>query len=232
VSHASSWADSRILLGQAALETRDYPQAVAYFHEALQVDTQNPLAQRGLQTALSQEALFDPMRDQSEMTTLAYHKPIPEMHLAQFSRQQLSNIASQTPDRLQQAGLLVLAQLQHGDNTAAVRTATYLPKQYQHPTAWNLLGLAQYHTGDTLKAKKAFNQALALNGSFHAARLNLATIFMHGGDFKNAEAQIKQVLVETHFQDREALLSMVALKNLAGDKAGAKAWSARIGESL
>lgn len=232
VTNAATWVETQVLSGQAALQAQDYPKAITLFSEALQVDTRNPLAQRGLQLALAQEGQRDLMRDQSEMTTLAYaHKP-PEISAKEFSTQELSNVAPETPQKLYQKSLLVLAQLQHGDNLAAMRTATPLPKLYGHPTAWNLVGLARYHTGDSVKAKSAFNQALQLNPSFHAARLNLAMVFMTGGDFKNAEEHINRVLTETNSKHKQALLSMVTLKNLEGDKAAAERWSARIGEQL
>jgi Tfp pilus assembly protein PilF len=232
VVQATTWAENEILLGQAALKIKDYPKAMVFFREALQVDSKNALAQRGLQLALAQEAQIDLMRDQSEMTTLSYARQPIQMSKEEFSKQELSNISPETPQKLYQKSLLVLAQLQHGDNMAAMRTATPLPKRYGHPTAWNLVGLALYHTGDSIKAKLAFNKALQLNPSFHTARLNLATVFMTGGDFKNAEEQINRVLTETHSKNKQALLSMVTLKNLEGDKAAAERWSARASEQL
>lgn len=232
VSNAETWAETRILSGQAALQAQDYAKAIAYFSESLQVDTHNPLAQRGLQLALAQEAHIDPMRDQSEITTHTYTRQLPQISADQFSTQELSNVAPETPNKLYQKSLLVLAQWQHGDNMAALRTATPLPGRYGHPTAWNLLGLAQYRTADTVRAKSAFNEALILNPSFHAARLNLATVFMTGGDFKHAEEQIQRVLTETNFKHKQALLSMVTLKNLEGNRAAADIWSMRARESL
>ena len=232
VLYAGSWAESHILLGQAALQEQNYTGAVAYFTHALQVDTRNVLAQQGLRQALAQEAQVDPIRDQSEVTTLAYFHSLPQIATAQFSAQELANVAPETPEKLEKKSLLVLAQLQHGDYTAAMRTAVPLPKRYGHPTAWNLLGLAQYQTGDTVKAKAAFNKALALNPLFYAARLNLAMVFMNGGDFQNAETQIKRVLVETNGRYRQAFSSMATLKKLEGDKAAAEMWSLRAGESL
>jgi Tfp pilus assembly protein PilF len=115
---------------------------------------------------------------------------------------------------------------------AAMRTAIPLPKRYGHPTAWNLVGLARYNTGDSVEAKMAFYRALELNPSFHTARLNLATVFMTGGDFQHAEAQIKRILNETGARHKQALLSMAKLKNLEGDKAAAQKWSERASEQL
>jgi len=166
------------------------------------------------------------------MTTLAYAHQPPYIASETFATQELSNVAPKTPAALYQKSLLVLAQLQHGDNMAAMRTAMPLPGRYVHPTAWNLAGLARYQTGDSVKAKAAFNQALQLNPSFHAARLNLATVYMTGGDFKNAEEQIRRVLTETNSKHKQALLSMAMLKNLEGDKAAAEIWSARASEQL
>jgi Tfp pilus assembly protein PilF len=232
IAKAETWAETQILSGQLALQMQDYSKAITFFTEALQVDTRNPLAQRGLQLALAQEAQMDLMRDQSEMTTWAYTRKLPQLAAEEFSTEQLSNVSPETPHKLYKKSLLVLAQLQHGDNIAAMRTAIPLPKRYGHPTAWNLVGLARYNTGDSVKAKLAFNRALQLNPSFHTARLNLATVFMTGGDFKNAEEQIKRVLTETNARHKQALLSMAKLKNLEGDKVAAEKWSARANEQL
>ncbi len=232
VVQAITWAENQILLGQAALNSQDYPKAMVFFREALQVDSKNVLAQRGFQLALAQEAQMDLMRDQSEMTTLSYVRQPIHMSKEAFTKQELSNILPETPKKLYQKSLLILAQLQHGDKMAAMRTATPLPKRYKHPTAWNLLGLALYHTGDSIKAQSAFNQALQLSPTFYTARLNLATVFMTGGDFRHAEEQINRVLSETDSQNKQAFLSMATLKNLEGDKAAAEKWSARASESL
>lgn len=142
--------------------------------------------------------------------------PTSELSAERFSIRELANIGSDTPEPLYQKSLQALAQWQHGDNQGALKTALSVPKPYTHATAWNLLGLAWMHMKDAVKAKIAFDHALDMNPDFHMARLNLATVLMTGGDFRDAEDHITQVLQDSP-QHQEALLTREQLKRLQGE---------------
>lgn len=237
---ANTLLDTLLSEGQTALNKGAYIEAAQHFRKVLQINGDHVLAKQGLQEALRQETLAEPHREQTEVIKAVYLSETAQTSLSwlsgqQFSLQELNNVVLQNNEdhHFRPQALLTLAQLQAGDTRLAMQTAIRLKKQYpDHPSSWNLWGLACDARSDSMKAKNAYERALSLKSDFHAARLNLATIFMKAGDFSGAETEIRRVLSATQGQDRQALLSMAKLKKLQGNPSEAEIWYARVSEIL
>lgn len=78
--------------------------------------------------------------------------------------------------------------IHQGHYEAAVqrlREATQLMSH--HPQAWNFLGLAYHHLGQSKQATNAYQKALQHNADLPSARYNLACLYLENGAFESAQ---------------------------------------------
>lgn len=133
--------------------------------------------------------------------------------------------ASELNQGLVQADMmLVLTLLQTRDFERAVKAAgTLAEKEPKSAMPLNLLGIAEMGRNDLAAARKAFEQALALDPKFSVAELNLAQIDLREGKREAAEARYRGI-VERDPGNVQALLALAAFADQAQQPAQALAW--------
>ncbi|RTK99817.1 MAG: tetratricopeptide repeat protein, partial [Lysobacterales bacterium] len=91
--------------------------------------------------------------------------------------------------------MLVLTLLQTRDFERAAKTAQALAeKEPKSAMPLNLLGIAEMGQNDLVSARKAFEQALAVDPKFTVAELNLAQIDLRENKPEAAEARYQAVV--------------------------------------
>jgi Tfp pilus assembly protein PilF len=157
----------------------------------------------------------------------------PAFPSAYFPLTYLSNGALRSNDEsMSRQVLLVLKKLQLGENESAIQITQGLQKQYpKHPVPYNLLGLAWQASGDPSRAQAFFQQALAVESNFHPARINLAELELHLGEFVTAHQELNMVLkADNH--NRRACLVMAQLYTLEGKPELARKWYSVVSSQL
>ena len=124
----------------------------------------------------------------------------------------LNKILKQQPDSLQAHVLLVLTYLQRSDLDAALGAAQELSEKVDNsPLGHNLAGGIYIRKKDFAKAREEFDKALANNGEFVPALLNLAQLEVADGNVERGKELFNKV-VEL---DASNVPSMLALSRLA-----------------
>jgi tetratricopeptide (TPR) repeat protein len=82
-----------------------------------------------------------------------------------------------------------------GEYAAAI--AAYQQSNLKSAIVWNNIGMAYHHLFALEQARKAYQQALALNPRFAAASNNLAAVYYGQHNFKDAEHWYKKALKHT-----------------------------------
>ncbi len=123
------------------------------------------------------------------------------------------------------AGLTLLGiYLRSGQGSKAVGITESLVKQFpQNATYYNLLGTAQRRTGNVPAAKAAFEQALKLDGSLVAAKLNLAGLEIATKAYDSATARLTAIL-QADEKNAEAMYEMSVVSDRRGDSAATRRW--------
>lgn len=212
----------------------DVEGATVLYHQALQMDGENTEIRRELAQVLVEASVREPHTDQLEVTEIIdkeIQKPI--FSSARFSLSFLNNGALTSSDECMHCDvLLVLEKLQSNDNGSAISIAQTLQKKYpEHAVPYNLLGLAWEGKGNPTEAQAFFQKALVLNENFHAARLNLAELESHLGEFSQAHQEIDRVL-NMESDNRRACLMKAQLYALQGQLELSQQWSAKVSEKL
>jgi tetratricopeptide (TPR) repeat protein len=208
--------------------------AILLYYKALQIDSTAKDARYELSKLLVKSQLADPYTEQSEELKLIEARAGESDFVAtRFPLVFLSNAELSANDEpMSHQVLLTLRKLQNNDNTAAIKIAQVLQKNYPtHPVPYNLLGLAWQGKGNPSKAGEFFQRALALQEDFHAARINLAELELYLGEFLAAHQQLDTVLKVDH-NNRRACLVKAHLYNLEGRKELAVQWYSKVSGQL
>lgn len=212
----------------------DLEGATALYHQALQIDGGNTEIRRELAQVLVEANVRSPETDQVEVLEIIDMETQKAVFPSvRFSLSFLSNGALTSSDEcMNNDVLLILEKLQNNDNGSAIKIAQTLQEKYpEHPVPYNLLGLAWEGQGNPTKAQAFFQKALTLSQNFHAARLNLAELESHLGEFPLAHQEVDQVL-KTESDNRRACLMKAQLYTLQGQLELAQQWSAKVSENL
>lgn len=124
-----------------------------------------------------------------------------------------------------QAGVaLVGLYSRNGQGAKAVSVAEGLVKQQPgNPQLLNVLGMAKGQAGDLPGAKAAFEQAVKLNDSFVAPKINLARLEIASKAHDAATVRLADVL-KANEKDTEAMGEMAVLSERRGQQAEAQRW--------
>jgi len=212
----------------------DKEKAALLYYQASQMDNTNHEARRELTSLLVESQINAPESEQSGvMAILENHVTFPPFPAERFPLTFLNNGALTAGDgSMNHQVLLILQKLQNNDNESAVKLAERLNKKYPfHPVPYNLLGLAWQGKGDPSKAHEFFEKALALKENFHAARINLAELELHLGEF-NAAHQALDAVLSNDIHNRRACLVKAQLYSLEGQSELANRWYSKVSESL
>lgn len=88
------------------------------------------------------------------------------------------------------AGIESIEAGQYTDALASLREAVkFIPKS---APAWTALGLAYLGKEDAGQAEESWKRAIAIDGSYTDARLNLGALYINQRRFKDAEKQLKE----------------------------------------
>lgn len=205
----------------------DLESAASFYRQALERDDKNIKARQGLAAVLIESQIRDPHSEHPLIVEnlIEEHKDNAAFPSARFPLGFLANGALNAGEEsMHSEVLLILTQLQKGDNQGAIRVSENLRKKYpSHPVPYNLLGLAWQGVGNPTKARDFFQKALSEKKDFHAARINLAELELHLGEFSNAHQELKTVL-KTDKNNRRACLAMAHLYTVEGKSKEAKQW--------
>lgn len=126
-------------------------------------------------------------------------------------------------DVLQADVLLVLALLKEQKFAEAIAASEALEvRRPNSPVAYNLTGLALLSQNKLDEAQARFDKALAVDGEFTTALINLARVEVARKDLDAAEARYQAVL-QKEPKNLAALLGLAALAELRKDPAGLEA---------
>lgn len=219
--------ESLLEKGRSKTMQGDLEGAASAYRQVLERDEKHIKARQGLAAVLVESQIRDP---HSEHTTfvenlIEAHREDAAFPSARFPLGFLANGALSAGDEpMRSEVLFILTQLQKGDNQSALKVAESLRQHYpNHPVPYNLLGLAWQGIGDPAEAHDFFQKALAEKSDFHAARINIAELALHLGEFSNAHQELKTVL-KTDKNNRRACLVMAQLYTLKGKSKEAKQW--------
>ncbi len=231
---ATDTVDDIVKQARSKATEGDLESAASLYYKALQMGDMSPRTRRELANILIKGQVEDPYAEQSDGLKLIEARISEPSFLAtHFPLAFLSNAVLNANDEpMSRQVLLILKKLQTNDNETAIKMAQVLQRNYPgHPVPYNLLGLAWQGKGDPSKAEEFFQRALALRESFHAARINLAELELHLGDFLAAHQQLDTVL-EVDNNNRRACLVKAHLYNLEGRSELAKQWYSKVSEQL
>lgn len=224
-----------LLIHQARQKAQegDFESAAALYHEVLQTNKHHTIARKELAQILVEAQVQDPYSEHSDPVLYLEKMAKPNPSTERFSLSFLSNGALGAKDfKMRKEVLLVLNKLQYGENKAAIKIAKNLQvKHPDHPVPYNLLGLAWQGIGEPTKAEELFKQALSLEQNFHAARMNLAELELHLGEYDAAQNELNVVL-KTDQHNRRASLMIAELYALEGKSDLAQKWYSKVSEQL
>lgn len=127
-------------------------------------------------------------------------------------------------DLIQADVMLVLSHLKNKEVGKALEASQALEKRSpDNPLAYNLTGLAYLASGDEVKAREKFLQALEIDPSFATARINLARIELSHNRLDKTEEQFRAVL-ERDPENLTALLGMAGLEEHRKNREGMYRW--------
>jgi putative PEP-CTERM system TPR-repeat lipoprotein len=125
----------------------------------------------------------------------------------------LEPLVSADPGQSQAGILLAMAQLRRGDFDKALDLITKLERDLpSNPIVRNLKGSAYVGKKDYAGARRAFEEALARQGSFFPAAANLAQLDIRNGDYAAARKRYEAVL-DSDGSNVQALLAIAELIN-------------------
>jgi cellulose synthase operon protein C len=131
---------------------------------------------------------------------------------------------AKNPQQPLTAAALVQIYLQTGQARKAIPVARQLLKmQAKNPQFHNLLGMALGQTGDAAGARKAFEQALALDAKFQQAKLNLARVDIGTRSYDAASARLNDMLKDEPGSS-EAMYELALIAERKGQQPEAQRW--------
>ncbi len=232
--YASS-IDYLILEARAKADKGHFERAAVAYQQVLEVDDTHPEARIGLANALMNAQIKEPYAEQSDALSvvLAQDKSKSPLLISQMSLGFLENAALDSIDQsLKEEVLYSLNQLQMGEHDRAIKTLDRIQKKVpEHPVPYNLLGMAWQSKGNPSKARDYFEKALSIKQDFNSARINLAELQIHLGEFDSATKELNKVLAFDKSNQR-ACLVMAHLSSLTGKHEEAKRWYKKAVELL
>ena len=172
-------------------------------------------------TALMQDALK--ARDTPEMRTVLGMSMLRGEQPAE-GLNELEAIFKKDPDQIHAGLALVTTYMRSGQGPKAVGIAERLVKQSpKNASFYNLLGMAQGMTGNGSAAKVAFEQALKLDDSLVASRINLARLEIATKAYDAAATRLGNIL-QADGKNAEAMFEMAALSEQRGNLKEAQRW--------
>ena len=172
-------------------------------------------------TALMQEALKG--RDTPEMRTVLGVSLIRGGQSVEGVNE-LDSVFQKTPGQTQAGLTLINMYMRSGQAAKAIRVAENLVKQFpQNAGFFNLLGMARGQGGNEAAAKTAFEQALKLDDSLIAAKLNLARLEIATKAYDAATARLTTIL-KTDEKNAEAMYEMAVISERRGETPDAQRW--------
>ena len=170
-------------------------------------------------TALMQEALK--ARDTPEMRTVLGISMIRGGQSVD-GMSELDAVFRKNPGQVQAGLTLINMYMRSGQAAKAGSVAENLVKQFPQNAAYsNLLGMARGLMGDGPGAKAAFEQALKLDNSLVAAKLNLARLEIATGSYDAAAARLAEIL-KANEKNAEALYEMSVISERRGKAADSR----------
>jgi len=211
----------------------DREKAALLYYQALQIDKSHPEASRELAALVIHAEAGNRDEYSDVLQTIEQKVSEPTFLPTNFSLSYLRNAElSATDAAMSRSVMQILSKLQSNDNQMAVRLAKVLQKENPlHPVPYNLLGLAWQGIGDPTKAREYFEKAIILKDSFHAARINLAELELHLGEFGAAHQELDTVL-KADDHNRRACLVKSHLYALEKQLDLAKQWYSKVSEQL
>ena len=172
-------------------------------------------------TALMQEALKG--RDTPEMRTVLGVSLIRGGQSVEGVNE-LDSVFQKTPGQTQAGLTLINMYMRSGQAAKAISVAENLVKQFpQNAGFFNLLGMARGQGGNEAAAKTAFEQALKLDDSLIAAKLNLARLEIATKAYDAATARLTAIL-KTDEKNAEAMYEMAVISERRGETPDAQRW--------
>lgn len=172
-------------------------------------------------TALMQEALKG--RDTPEMRTVLGVSLIRGGQSVEGVNE-LDSVFQKTPGQTQAGLTLINMYMRSGQAAKAISVAENLVKQFpQNAGFFNLLGMARGQGGNEAAAKTAFEQALKLDDSLIAAKLNLARLEIATKAYDAATARLTTIL-KTDEKNAEAMYEMAVISERRGETPDAQRW--------
>ena len=234
-SHATlSKVEALVNEARAKVETGDLEAAARAYYEALQIDNSNDEVRRELSKVLIKSMVDNPHEEEpGAAKAIIDSNKVSSFPATNFALPFLNNAVLVAEDKeMSPQVLMILKKLSYGDNESAIKMAQILQKKYsKHPVPYNLLGLAWQGLNDPSKAQELYNQALALNENFQAARLNLADLELVLGEFSAAHQEVDKVL-KLNARNRRACLLKAQLHAAQGKPELAQIWYSKVSERL
>lgn len=138
--------------------------------------------------------------------------------------QQLQQAFTRDPGQIQAGMTLVTHYLKRSQTRQAREAAERLVKNAPNNlTLLNLMGVARALDGDRKGAREAYAKALALDGTFQTARLNLGRLERAEGRSKEARAHFSEVL-RVDPNSTQAMAELAGLEEAGGNTAEAVRW--------
>lgn len=186
---ANADAQTLALGGEAYLKARNFAKATEYLERAIRL---NPQAQQiQTQLAISHLGVGNTEQGLDELTEAA------------------KQASGQSPADI----FLIVTHLQRKEYDQALTAISNLEKKLgPNPVTHNLRGVALLGKQDFSSARKAFEQALAIQPSYVAAAANLARLDLRDNRPDDARKRFESVLEK----DKNNVEAMVALAELAG----------------
>lgn len=195
------------LAGEAHLQRREFAQAAEYLEKATQAHPEQATLRTEL--AISRLAQGQTEAGLAELTAAARLEGSP----------------------LQTDLVLIATHLVHRNYDAALAAIDALgQKQPKLPLVPNLRGAALLGKQDTAGARRAFEEALALDPAFYPAAANLARLDLAAGDPASARKRFEAVLAA----DRKsvgAMVGLAALERKLGNTRAAVDWLTRAAQA-
>lgn len=172
-------------------------------------------------TALMQEALKG--RDTPEMRTVL------GMSLIRGGQSvegvgELDAVFRKTPGQTQAGLTLINTYMRSGQTAKAISVAENLVKQFpQNASFFNLLGMTRGQAGNGPAAKTAFEQALKLDDSLVAAKLNLARLEIATKAYDAAATRLTAIL-KADEKNAEAMYEMSLISERRGKPTDTQRW--------
>lgn len=172
-------------------------------------------------TSLMQEALK--VRDAPELRTALGLSLVGGGQLGNAVKE-LETVYKRDPKQTHAATALVSLYMRENQPAKAAGVASALVQlQPNNASYHNLLGMAQGQAGNIAPAKAAFEQALKLDATLLAAKLNLAKLDIASKAYAAADARLREIL-KADEKNIDAMFDMAVLAGRQGQGAQAQNW--------